>query len=147
MGLLRLLLASIVLASHAQAAPVYSGIMAVECFFVISGFYMQMLLRETYHPGRKLEERQPWWLRFYMSRALRIFIPYWTVLLLIGCLMLLQHKHIHFLGLVYHPQNKDMWVELLSNLFILGTEHIKLMRTADGCGYSYWTQLLIPQVW
>lgn len=75
MGLLRTLLAIAVLASHSgQLIPgmeMVQGNAAVECFFIISGFYMAMILTETYsgQPGN-----------FFKARILRIFPMYWMVL-------------------------------------------------------------------
>jgi len=128
MGVLRLLLASIVLASHVGAAPAYSGVMAVECFFVISGFYMQMIIREQYahHPH--------WRRKFLISRFLRIFIPYWVTLSAIVAISAFIHEDL--------PTGS-----LFSNVFIIGTEHIKLWRAVEGCMSFDWQQLLIPQVW
>src|SRR4051812_39335384 len=42
---------------------------------IISGFYISLVLNETY--GRTLAGL----VAFYTNRALRIYIPYWTVLL------------------------------------------------------------------
>jgi hypothetical protein len=48
--------------------------LAVEAFFVISGFYMALVLTERYdgHVGS-----------FYRARALRIFPMYWALLALV----------------------------------------------------------------
>lgn len=73
MGLLRFLLAIAVIGDHA-APPcgflhLVGGTAAVEIFFVVSGFYMQMVLSGKYSsPGS-----------FYLSRSLRIFPAYWIV--------------------------------------------------------------------
>jgi peptidoglycan/LPS O-acetylase OafA/YrhL len=59
--------------------PQYLGIhlihgpLAVEGFFVISGFYMALILSERYD-GRVGN--------FYQARALRIFPMYWAVLMI-----------------------------------------------------------------
>ncbi|MBN8969674.1 MAG: acyltransferase [Rhizobiales bacterium] len=74
MGLLRVFLALAVVAAH-QPPPTgllrfVGGQMAVEIFFVISGFYMQMVMAS----GRYVTARD-----FYISRALRIFPAYWLI--------------------------------------------------------------------
>jgi peptidoglycan/LPS O-acetylase OafA/YrhL len=51
MGLLRMLLAFSVLTSHMHGRGIFgfrilSGGLAVECFFMISGFYMALVLNE-----------------------------------------------------------------------------------------------------
>lgn len=48
-------------------------------FFVISGFYMQMVLHEKYTPT-KLGSR--WWIRFYQARYFRLFPAYFACLVL-----------------------------------------------------------------
>lgn len=50
-----------------------NGMEAVQLFFVISGFYMQLILAGKYASIRQ----------FYESRALRIYVPYYTVLLFV----------------------------------------------------------------
>jgi peptidoglycan/LPS O-acetylase OafA/YrhL len=66
MGLLRLSLALIVVLAHLGILPGWFGPASVCCFFVISGFYMQLLLRQPVNVKN-----------FYASRALRIFPAYW----------------------------------------------------------------------
>ena len=77
MGALRLLLAASVVAAHTAVWPhAFSGVggvVAVETFFVISGFYMTLVLTETYK-GRKKQ--------FYLNRFLRIYPEYWAIALL-----------------------------------------------------------------
>ena len=51
MGLLRIVLALSVLLEHAMAWHGYrmlGGPLAVQCFFIISGFYMGLVLNEKY---------------------------------------------------------------------------------------------------
>lgn len=77
MGLLRLILALSVLNIHAQifARNPVGGDTAVQLFFIISGFYMAMVLNEKYLPPVTSN------LEFWKSRALRIFPAYGIVLL------------------------------------------------------------------
>lgn len=73
MGFIRLLLALTVLSSHARSSIHLIGpVGAVECFFIISGFYVAMILTEKYTDVGA----------FYFNRALRIFPVYWLVLAL-----------------------------------------------------------------
>jgi peptidoglycan/LPS O-acetylase OafA/YrhL len=79
MGALRLFLACVVIVAHTSASgllPCIGGKHAVRIFFIISGFYMAMILSEKYHEG----DRRKW--LFYSNRALRIFPPFWIVLAL-----------------------------------------------------------------
>ncbi|MEY9395077.1 peptidoglycan/LPS O-acetylase OafA/YrhL [Bradyrhizobium japonicum] len=73
MGLLRLLLALAVVGDHVLPPfpwlRLTTGVMAVEVFFVVSGFYMQMVLSQRYASAGA----------FYLSRAFRIFPTYWLV--------------------------------------------------------------------
>lgn len=76
MGVFRLLLAIAVLCDHAVPIahlPWVSGQTAVEVFFVISGFYMQLVLSSKY--TRAALGR--WWAaKFYAARYLRLYPAY-----------------------------------------------------------------------
>lgn len=136
MGFLRLWLAVMVLASHCNML-LYSGVLAVECFFAISGFYMQMIILENY-------SHQPHWVRkFYESRFLRIYVPYWII---VAAILLLSPwaasrglPSAHMLG---------SWQSIALNLGIVGTDYAKLMRsTAMGHNSHLFDNLLVPVVW
>ncbi len=76
MGLLRVLLALSVVLSHLGGIGGYAiagGLAAVQVFYIISGFYMETVLREKYDPRRDLGV-------FYVSRALRIYSVYFACL-------------------------------------------------------------------
>lgn len=83
MGFFRLYLALIVVHAHAGNLfgwPVQNGAQAVQMFFMISGFYMAMVLSERYSSVKE----------FYLSRWLRISAPYYLhfvlfVLISAGC--------------------------------------------------------------
>ncbi len=81
MGLLRLLLALAVVADHAgpafgwTALRMTGGPLAVQMFYVVSGFYMALVLNEKYLGSGA------WW-AFAKSRAVRLFPMYWAGLLL-----------------------------------------------------------------
>ena len=82
MGLLRVLLALSVLFEHTGglATPwgvytIIGGPLAVECFFIISGFYMGLVLNERY-------DRPALTRAFYANRAIRIFSLYYLFLAL-----------------------------------------------------------------
>ncbi|MFT0861111.1 acyltransferase family protein [Ancylobacter sp. G4_0304] len=79
MGVLRLLLAVAVVFAHAGTIAGQGwmpGNLAVEAFFVISGFYMQMVLEAKYTPER-LGRGFVW--RFYAARYLRLLPVYLLV--------------------------------------------------------------------
>jgi peptidoglycan/LPS O-acetylase OafA/YrhL len=80
MGLLRFFLALSVAVWHfgtpGAATMLINGYVAVISFFVISGFYMSMVINESYAVG-------PGWIRrFYASRFLRLYPLYWAVVAL-----------------------------------------------------------------
>jgi peptidoglycan/LPS O-acetylase OafA/YrhL len=78
MGCFRLFLALSVLASHYWFWRInfwMGAYIAVTAFYVISGFYMSLVLDTKYTGRRGL-------LTFYSNRALRLFPVYWIVLLL-----------------------------------------------------------------
>ncbi len=77
MGLLRLLLACAVVFAH--SGPLFGltltgGTVAVQTFFMISGFYMALILSEKYVGPGSLKV-------FVLNRVLRLFPAYWAVLL------------------------------------------------------------------
>lgn len=74
LGLIRLLLALSVLIEHSSPVcgiALAGGELAVQAFYVISGFYMAMILQDRY-AGRTA--------RFYRNRFLRLFPMYWSIL-------------------------------------------------------------------
>ena len=77
MGLLRFLLASCVIAGHSTpilGLPLLDAGLAVKTFFMISGFYMTLILTSKYHV-----DRGGYWL-FISNRFLRIYPSYLVVL-------------------------------------------------------------------
>ena len=81
MGTFRFLLALSVALGHFGTISGYymiNGRMAVQCFYMVSGFLISLVLSHKYDPSTP-EGR---WL-FYTNRALRIFVPYWSFCLII----------------------------------------------------------------
>lgn len=78
MGLLRVLLALSVLFWHTGGLSGYAmigGPLAVQCFFIVSGFYMGLVLNERY-------DRPSLNRAFYANRAIRIYGTYFLFLAL-----------------------------------------------------------------
>jgi len=76
LGLIRVFLALCVLVVHAGFQPVFpNSQFAVELFFVISGFYMALVLNTKYLAGQTL--------RFYVARYLRLYPTYIVVLFVV----------------------------------------------------------------
>ena len=91
MGLIRILLAIAVFCGHSRPLGNLSwlgGDLAVELFFVISGFYMQLVLSARY-TNEKLGET--WISQFYKARYLRLLPIYLTgSVLAVGAALLKQ---------------------------------------------------------
>lgn len=127
MGFLRLFLALSVIAGHTKSTVFgFHGIgapYAVNFFFIISGFYMAMVLNGKYkHTG-------PW--RFYKSRALRLFPTYYIGLL--AAMFLLRHQ---LAPLWAELTISGRWFMALQNALILGQDVSHLVCTptlAGGC--------------
>jgi peptidoglycan/LPS O-acetylase OafA/YrhL len=78
MGWMRFLLAVAVVFHHSTTPgniPLVDGHQAVRLFYIISGFYMALILGQRYPLNRK-----GLWI-FYTNRAARIFPVYWVVLI------------------------------------------------------------------
>jgi peptidoglycan/LPS O-acetylase OafA/YrhL len=75
MGLIRVLLALSVVFSHtwtgSGTGPLPGGPIAVQCFFMISGFYMSLIL------GSDRYREQP--VKFWLNRGLRLYPVYWLL--------------------------------------------------------------------
>jgi peptidoglycan/LPS O-acetylase OafA/YrhL len=72
MGMVRLLLAVAVVVHHTRPRPALGllpGDLAVSLFFIISGFYMGLVLTEKYTP----QASPRWWREFYASRFFRLY--------------------------------------------------------------------------
>lgn len=128
MGLLRLLLALAVVGDHVLPPfpwlRLTTGIMAVEVFFVVSGFYMQMVLSQRYaSPGA-----------FYLSRAFRIFPTYWLVAGLAFALWPANGFH-DIANLGWQPAillfASSVLIFLQDTLLFLGVDHGELFLTAN----------------
>ncbi len=93
MGLLRFLLAVSVIIAHSQpfhGLEFVGGPLAVEAFFMISGFYIGMILRQKY-----VGANGSYWL-FISNRFLRIFPLYWLALILtIVVSLIIPNYNIH----------------------------------------------------
>jgi peptidoglycan/LPS O-acetylase OafA/YrhL len=163
LGTFRILLALSVALSHFGTAWGYyimNGRMAVQCFYMVSGFLISLILSQKYDTSTA-EGR---WL-FYSNRALRIFVPYWSFCLAI----VIIHALVYFaLGTRYGADAQFMqhWPEmtlttrlylLFSNVFILTQEWAMWLAYQDGSLVPVWSSdlhsphlgnfQLIPQAW
>ncbi|HVR58280.1 MAG TPA: acyltransferase [Pseudolabrys sp.] len=80
MGLVRFALALSVVFWHIRGAPFHliNAAVAVSLFFIISGFYMAMVINEKYANG----EPKHWIRTFYLARFWRLYPPYLVMLII-----------------------------------------------------------------
>lgn len=131
MGSLRLLLAFCVIISHSHSIFGYTGIggNAVPAFFIISGFYMHLVLATKYKGIKNI------WL-FYSNRFLRLFPAYWVVILLVVVLSKLPSSKFQELDrILYLAQNAisratdcsaASIAAAIPNLFMVGSDIVRL---------------------
>ncbi len=161
MGIIRLLLALFVIVAHSENFFGFSflgGQTAVELFFIISGFYMTMVLNEKY-VGKGS------YLPFIQNRFLKIYPIYWSILFLtlIAFLILLLYFHNDegFRFYVDHYRFLDATTLLFivfTNLFIfaqdiimfLGVDSSGTLILSDNFAETnpkLYQSLFVPQAW
>lgn len=118
MGILRIFLAYIVILFHSPDGIIpkyFHPGLAVQCFFMISGFYMQLII-EKYHGLRT----KHWQINFYQSRALRIFPLYFLVLLINIFVIYKLRLPEHLSTFVALADIKGATAFIFTNIFIFG---------------------------
>jgi peptidoglycan/LPS O-acetylase OafA/YrhL len=160
MGLLRFLLAISVLLFHANAAGLQfaGGGVAVEAFFMISGFYMALILHEKYTgPGS--------YRLFISNRFLKLYPAYWAVLIAALVFQLLHwlftgHPILVLYQIVHFKMNLPGILFLVfSNIAIIGQDLVSFFGLNRATGELFFTPnflktypflfsfLVIPQGW
>lgn len=161
MGILRTILAIAVVVYHSFkifGLRMCGGQVAVESFFMISGFYMALILNEKYIGAGSYK-------KFILSRFYRIFPVYWIVL---SCALLLSltgyfaFNHPYYLARYISNYQclsaVTIFYFILENLIVLGQDVLYFLRLDEYCqpiltynvlsykhtGYQY---LLVPQAW
>ncbi|MDP1774219.1 MAG: acyltransferase [Methylobacter sp.] len=118
MGGLRFILALSVVFHHIPGQPfmLLHGGVAVEAFFIISGFYMAFVINEKY-----ATTNAPWVLTFYLNRILRLFPAY-----LIACAVKLYFCNSSHTPNVFSTHNdvtpQAQAVLIYLNIFIVGQD-------------------------
>jgi peptidoglycan/LPS O-acetylase OafA/YrhL len=167
-GTIRLLLALSVVIAHAEplfGLTLVGGKLAVQSFFVISGFYMSLILSEKYPSGVAGT-----WL-FYGNRFLRIYPLYWITLLLsvaaFACVWAISSVAPNFahsfakLDIIRQAVPKfsldQIIFWLISNVSLLGIDLAYFMRfdgdhlalTSNWASHHPWPPDLyfVPQAW
>lgn len=153
MGIIRLLLAISVITVH--ASPIFGlnfiqGQFAVEVFFMISGFYMALILTEKYN--KKSDYKL-----FISNRFLKIFPTYWLVLLLSIIFQLiywyLNQNSSNIFALFNQKFNLNPFTFItfiISNLIILGQDILLFFGINISTGALFFTsnfKLFKPEIY
>jgi peptidoglycan/LPS O-acetylase OafA/YrhL len=128
MGIVRFILACAVVLCHTSLILGYSpvsGNLAVQCFYIISGFYMALILNEKY-TGKGAN------FLFYSNRALKIYPIYWINLILLVLWSALNYKlgyqsSFTAYATVWPLPAITLAFFILVNLFIVGIDSIFLL--------------------
>lgn len=161
MGILRTVLALAVVVYHSFKVfglHMCGGQVAVESFYIISGFYMALILNEKYVGVGSYK-------KFILSRFYRIFPMYWIVLIgafllsYIGYLTLNKPFYLYnFINNYVCLSGLTIFYFVFENIIILGQDTMYFLRLDEFCqpsftynvlsykhtGYQY---LLVPQAW
>jgi peptidoglycan/LPS O-acetylase OafA/YrhL len=162
LGFLRIILAIAVVIAHSDdffGIKMTGGVIAVQLFFIISGFYMSLILSEKYiGPGSyKL---------FITNRALKIFPIYWVMLiltLLVSCAaLILINKSGVLLPYIEYGHSipiEGIILQVISNVIILGQDIFLFIGVDISAESLYFTPnfglseppfykfLILPQAW
>jgi len=143
MGIIRLLLALSVVIAHCGilfGTSLVGGKIAVQAFYIISGFYMSLILNEKYigvNGSYKL---------FITNRFFRLYPIYWTVLLcsVVTCLTVILVTRGHSLPqfgtyLSVEANFFSFAYLILSNLLIFGQDVVMFMGIYPETGNLYFT--------
>lgn len=150
MGVLRILLAISVLASHLHGGSVLSfrliyGDMAVQCFYMVSGFYMALVLTQKYRPGQ--------YGLFLQQRYLRLVPAYWFILLInivVAFSFYVPQTDTHPLYIGWlrdsHLPNLFSWAYILFlNIFLVASDSFFYLALQPGTGGLYFTLQSLSQ--
>jgi peptidoglycan/LPS O-acetylase OafA/YrhL len=123
MGVLRLFLALSVVVWHlpARSANLVDAGVAVLMFFIISGFYMALVINETYGA----EASAGWRRRFYASRLFRLFPAYLVMVAIMTCAVALSPRHPFTLAAMGQPLGAALLI-IAMNVAIIGQDFFQL---------------------
>ncbi len=165
MGLLRFILAITVVIAHSSTIFGFSfvgGQIAVQAFYIISGFYMSLILNEKYigvNNSYKL---------FITNRFLRLYPIYWTILLLTilysVTVIVYTHGHSYARFNIYVDNYNNMnfsslFFLIFTNLFLFLQDIVMFLGLDKSSGFLFFTPnfqetspqlhsfLFIPQAW
>ncbi len=151
MGILRFYLAVCVVATHSGelfGLKWMNGLNAVVCFFIISGFYMTLILNEKY-----TSEKSSYSL-FISNRLLRLMPIYWTVLIahIVLCCIGFFCKDNALSLQIYFDHAKEIplsgWMLFIfCNLFIVGMDVLNYLHLFPQQGLLFSKQGGTPAIW
>lgn len=163
MGIIRILLALSVLIGHVGILWGYKsldGIIAVQAFYIISGFYISLILNEKYNCFKNSYRL------FISNRFLRLYPIYWTVLILSitsSCFnYFINNNFGRIQPYITHYESMNIWSFLsliFVNIFIIFQDAFAFLRfntNAQSLFFTSNSQLintplhnftLIPQAW
>ena len=164
MGLLRLLLAISVVIAHTGAIfgfNIVGGSYAVQAFYIISGFYMSLILNEKY-----IGKNNSYTL-FISNRLLRLYPVYWTVLviMLIWSLgLFLKTGHPDYTVGIFQQYRHQMTATtygylIFTNIFLVGQDMVMFLGLNVQTGVLFFAKdfhltnpklfsfLFVPQAW
>ncbi len=162
MGVLRVMLALFVVIEHSSALSVIhlpGGVFAVKVFFIISGFYMTMILNKKYIGKDSYS-------LFISNRFLRLYPIYWVVvgLTIIAAFLSFLSFNSWMRLMPYVAFNDFMNIKTLAflgftNIFLFGQDMVMFLGVNLDSGLMFFTNnftntspelhnfLLIPQAW
>jgi len=151
MGLMRFMLALAVAAGHAggffglQIYPIVAGNIAVQIFYMISGFLIALILS-----GKYADTPQGNWV-FYSNRAVKIYVPYLAILAVTVLVSLVSHAvGGSALSLeTFFSEGAQMrfstWAfAVVTNLFLIGMEWSSMLIDRGGELFFSFTALEQP---
>src|SRR5262249_39483950 len=142
MGILRLFLALSVVISHVGGTVLGVAFLppqlAVVLFFIVSGFYMSLILNEKYC---KLPNATR---RFYLNRFLLIYPIYFVVCVLVVLLLRYTRSNDVFFHPAPDTYGIDRFFFMMLNIFIVGQDYV----SSFSWGYFHREDNhLIPPAW
>lgn len=126
MGLLRLLLANAVLFLHIGGFPLHKFInagLAVNLFFILSGFYMALVLNSKYKGETK---------SFYVNRFLRLWPVYCFSVFIVLLNLYLSHELRHWIENFLQLNLFAQIFVFISNTFMFGSDLLLHFSSAGG---------------
>ncbi|MDF2523232.1 MAG: hypothetical protein K0R31_873 [Clostridiales bacterium] len=162
LGLLRTLLALAVVIAHTSSIfgyKIVDAVIAVQGFYIISGFYMALILNEKYVNNAHL---------FYTNRFLRLYPIYFVILLSTLLLAIASYFHngqwggMHYIvqGYKYDNVSALTWIfTVVTNLTIVGQDWVPFLAFDSINGNIFLTShyykeahamykfMLLPQTW